>query len=153
MFHGNRSLPRVYLTFHSYKYELGGPTTKQWHTKRHKGSCRGIEFSLDGSHLVSVGKDTVIKMADSETGKVVVKDMEAHSYDQNWKELIIREAINAVKYVNENIFVTGDDIGVVKVHICVTRLMRGMGYTNFETHSDVSRNTYRSYHFIPSSFD
>lgn len=64
---------------HSYKYELEGEITKQWHTKRHKGSCRGIEFSQDGATIVSVGKDSVIKIADSETGKVIMKDMEAHT--------------------------------------------------------------------------
>lgn len=63
----------------SYKYELNGPLERQWHTKRHKGSCRGVEFSPDGTILVSVGKDGVIKLADSETGKVVSKDTEAHS--------------------------------------------------------------------------
>jgi WD40 repeat protein len=63
----------------SYKYEIGGPMVKQWYTKRHKGSCRGIEFSPDGESLVSIGKDTVIKVANSETGKVFAKDMEAHS--------------------------------------------------------------------------
>ena len=63
----------------SYHYELGGSTTKKWHTKRHKGSCRGIEFSSDGNELISVGKDRVIKLADSESGKVVMKDTEAHT--------------------------------------------------------------------------
>ena len=63
----------------SYKYEVGGPTTTQWQTKRHKGSCRGIEFSPTGERLASVGKDGVIKLADPETGKVVMKDMEAHT--------------------------------------------------------------------------
>jgi hypothetical protein len=64
-----------------------------------------------------VGKDAVIKLADSETGKVIAKDTEAHSYFPTTKveELTDREAIDVVKYVNENIFVTGDDIGVVKV--------------------------------------
>jgi hypothetical protein len=32
-----------------------------------------------------------------------------------------REAIDAVKHINENIFVTGDDMGVVKV--CSSRLL------------------------------
>jgi len=66
-------------TDNSYKYELKGPAVKQWHTKRHKGSCRGVEFAPDGSSLVSVGKDGVIKLADSETGKVTAKDTDAHS--------------------------------------------------------------------------
>jgi WD repeat-containing protein 55 len=53
---------------------------KEWHTKRHKGSCRGVEFSPDGESIVSVGRDSVIKIANSETGKVTAKDMQAHSY-------------------------------------------------------------------------
>lgn len=68
-----------WLMSSSYHYELGGSTTKKWHTKRHKGSCRGVEFSSDGNKLVSVGKDGVIKLADSESGKVVMKDTEAHT--------------------------------------------------------------------------
>jgi WD40 repeat protein len=54
---------------------------QQWHTKRHKGSCRGVEFSPDGESIVTIGKDSVIKVANSETGKVISKDTEAHSYD------------------------------------------------------------------------
>jgi WD repeat-containing protein 55 len=99
----------------SYKYELGGEIAKQWHTKRHKGSCRGVEFSPDGATIVSIGKDSVIKMADSETGKVVMKDVEAHTLNQFLKSANSREAINTIKYVSENAFVTGDDIGVAKV--------------------------------------
>jgi len=71
-----------YFNIHSdvsYKYELEGSITKVWSTKRHKGSCRGVEFTSDGTKLVSVGKDGVIKIADSETGKVIAKDMEAHT--------------------------------------------------------------------------
>jgi WD repeat-containing protein 55 len=63
----------------SYKYELNGSSTMQWQTKRHKGSCRGVEFSPDGNTLVSVGKDAVIKLANSESGKIVAKDTEAHT--------------------------------------------------------------------------
>jgi hypothetical protein len=57
----------------------------------------------------------VIKLADSETGKVVMKDMEAHTFKAIPDSANDSEAIDAVKYVNENAFVTGDDIGVVKV--------------------------------------
>jgi WD40 repeat protein len=61
---------------------------KQWHTKRHKGSCRGVEFSPDGESIVSVGKDLVIKIANCETGKVTAKDMQAHSYEHPFSVLI-----------------------------------------------------------------
>lgn len=48
-----------------------------WKTKRHKGSCRLVLFdpieSSVGKHLFTVGKDHVIKKANTETGKVVTK--------------------------------------------------------------------------------
>jgi len=105
---------------------------KKWHTKRHKLSCRGLEFSPDGAQIVSVGKDGVIKIADSETGKVTAKDMEAHTFAGHQRiSLIRRDAIDAVKYMNENIFVTGDDIGVVKVLSPSAFLtIEDMGYPN-----------------------
>ena len=58
----------------------------------------------------------MIKVADSETGKVAAKDMEAHTFVSiSFSQTHPRDAINVVKYVNENILVTGDDIGIVKV--------------------------------------
>jgi WD40 repeat protein len=86
MSHGNRVVDDIANV--SYKYELGGPPTKQWHTKRHKGSCRGLEFSPNGNSLVSVGKDAVIKLADAETGKVIAKDTEAHTYSPTLPSLM-----------------------------------------------------------------
>lgn len=68
----------IILFSNTYDIKTSLSTSKQWQTKRHKGSCRGVEFSPDGNKLVSVGKDGGIKLADSETGKVVAKDMEAH---------------------------------------------------------------------------
>jgi len=65
--------------------------------------------------LVSVGRDGVIKVADPETGKITAKDMEAHAFVSiSFSQTHPRDAINVVKYVNQNIFVTGDDIGIVK---------------------------------------
>ena len=113
---------------------------KKWHTKRHKLSCRGLEYSPDGDKLVSVGKDGVIKIADSETGKVTAKDTGAHTFCRPQRiSLIGREAIDAVKYVNENIFVTGDDVGIVRVlHPTVFLTIEGMGYPNIKTRSNIS---------------
>jgi WD repeat-containing protein 55 len=67
------------LIQHSYSYQRGAEPTKAWHTKRHKGSCRGVEFSPSGQVLVSVGKEGGIKVADSLNGQVYRKDMEAHT--------------------------------------------------------------------------
>ncbi|RPB13982.1 WD40 repeat-like protein [Morchella conica CCBAS932] len=44
-----------------------------WKTRRHKGSCRQVAFSGDGDTLYSIGTDTLLKAASSETGRVAAK--------------------------------------------------------------------------------
>ena len=63
----------------SYAFQRDAEPNRTWHTKRHKGSCRGIEFSPNGRLLVTVGKDGGVKIADSTNGQVCRKDMEAHT--------------------------------------------------------------------------
>ncbi|BFZ63040.1 hypothetical protein YB2330_004152 [Saitoella coloradoensis] len=87
-----------------YRYtDDGAAPVEVWKAKRHKKSSRGVQFTDDGLHLVSIGRDRVIKKAATETGRVVAKMTDAHD-----------DAINALTIMSETLIATGDDSGCVK---------------------------------------
>jgi WD40 repeat protein len=50
-----------------------GTVDEIWSTRRHKGSCRTLSFSPDGTTIYSAGGDGIVKAAVTETGRVVGK--------------------------------------------------------------------------------
>lgn len=57
-----------------------GQIETAWKTRRHKGSCRTLEFSAGGEWLYSAGTDGIVKAADGETGRVFVKIVVPNTY-------------------------------------------------------------------------
>ncbi|KAF2089201.1 hypothetical protein K490DRAFT_38934 [Saccharata proteae CBS 121410] len=50
-----------------------GQIETSWRTRRHKGSCRSLAFSIDGETLYSTGTDGLLKAANTATGQVTAK--------------------------------------------------------------------------------
>ena len=81
---------------HVYAYR---DNKKIWSTKRHKSACRGVSYSPDGTKIVTIGADNVVKVADSTTGRVIDK--------------YTHPDMTAVCALNDK-FYTGNDAGVLK---------------------------------------
>lgn len=69
----------------------------------HSASCRGLQFHSSGNYLYSISADHSWLVMD-EHGKVASKKKNAHA-----------TALNKLMLIDENVFVTGDDSGVVKL--------------------------------------
>ena len=74
------------------------------HFKIHKKSVRSIEFSPNGSRLISGSLDKAIKIVDVETSQVVQKYPRAHG-----------SALYKVRPISDFLLATGDEDGTVKL--------------------------------------
>lgn len=87
----------------------------QWHTKRHKKSCRDLCFDLPsgGDKVYTVGSEGVIKAADLETGHVVSKFScdKDNNYDFN-----IGTFTKCISPPGKNFLVVGDEDGNLMCH-------------------------------------
>jgi len=72
--------------------------------KVHKKTVRAIEFDSDGRHLFSAAKDKSLKVLDVEIQEIKYKMLKCHD-----------SALYSVKPIDENLCVTGDEDGVVKL--------------------------------------
>ena len=78
--------------------------TQKYTLKNHQGSVRSLEFDLSGLNLVSGGEDKSWQIIDTETFKVKHKVANAHD-----------ASLYKVKPINENLIITGDEDGTVKL--------------------------------------
>ncbi|XP_067872029.1 WD repeat-containing protein 55 [Heterodontus francisci] len=87
----------------SYSCEESG-NQELWSSGHHLKSCRQVAFTHNGQELFTVSKDKSIHILNVEVGKLVSRIPKAHS-----------AAINSLKLIDENLFATGDDNGLLKV--------------------------------------
>lgn len=86
-----------------YKYSNEENTlmnTFEVHTK----ACRNVEFTTDGSSLITSSRDKSLMITDAETGKLKRFWDNAHN-----------EPVYSLAVLDENLFATGDDEGTVKL--------------------------------------
>ncbi|XP_052057318.1 WD repeat-containing protein 55 [Apodemus sylvaticus] len=81
-----------------------GETKELWSSGHHLKSCRAVVFSEDGQKLVTVSKDKAIHVLDVEQGQLERRISKAHS-----------APINSLLLVDENVLVTGDDTGGIRL--------------------------------------
>lgn len=86
-----------------YQFTNDECTVKQTH-ELHTKAIRDIEFSLDGSMIISTARDRSIMVTDVETGKLKRFWDNAHE-----------EPVYTMSVIDENLFATGDDDGVLKL--------------------------------------
>ncbi|KAI9662664.1 MAG: WD repeat-containing protein jip5 [Alyxoria varia] len=82
-----------------------------WRTRRHKGCCRALAFSNDGSTLFSAGTDGLVKAASAETGRVIGK-VALPQFEPSARN----DSPSVLLALNASNLVLGTDTGVVHVY-------------------------------------
>ncbi|KAM5170822.1 WD repeat-containing protein 55 [Mantella aurantiaca] len=105
---------------YSYSCEEDG-NKELWSSGHHLKSCRDSAFSTDGQQLFTVSKDKSIHILNVEEGKLVNRITKAHD-----------SALNSLLLIDENIFATGDESGMLKVW----DLRRGTTFMEMKNHEE-----------------
>ncbi|XP_075066003.1 WD repeat-containing protein 55 [Mixophyes fleayi] len=92
-----------------------------WSSGHHLKSCRDAAFSSDGQQLFTVSKDKSIHILNVEEGKLVKRITKAHD-----------SALNSLLLIDENLFATGDENGMLKVW----DLRRGTAFMEMKNHEE-----------------
>ncbi|KAM9312824.1 WD repeat-containing protein 55 [Gastrophryne carolinensis] len=92
-----------------------------WSSGHHLKSCRDSAFSSDGQQLFTISKDKSIHILNVEEGKLVKRITKAHD-----------SSLNSLLLIDENLFATGDDAGMLKVW----DLRRGTAFMEMKNHED-----------------
>ncbi|KAM8974169.1 WD repeat-containing protein 55 [Pelodytes ibericus] len=92
-----------------------------WSSGHHLKSCRDSAFSFDGQQLFTVSKDKSIHILNVEEGKMVQRISKAHDC-----------ALNSLLLIDENIFATGDDNGMLKLW----DLRKGVAFMEMKNHEE-----------------
>lgn len=105
-----------------YSYSCVEDENKElWSSGHHLKSCRDSAFSTDGQQLFTVSKDKSIHILNVEEGKLVKRITKAHDY-----------ALNSLLVIDENLFATGDENGMLKVW----DLRRGTAFMEMKNHEE-----------------
>ncbi|KAG8439105.1 hypothetical protein GDO86_005352 [Hymenochirus boettgeri] len=105
-----------------YSYScLENGNKELWSSGHHLKSCRDSAFTSDGLQLFTVSKDKSIHILNVEEGKMVKRIPKAHD-----------SPLNSLLLIDENIFATGDESGMLKVW----DIRRGTSFMEMKNHED-----------------
>lgn len=95
-----------------------GSITCQWHTKRHKSSCRDLCFDLPsgGEKVHTIGSEGVIKTADVKTGQVINKFISSKNNTFEDDGFEIGTYTKCVSTPRKEFLLVGDELGNLMCH-------------------------------------